>query len=72
MYRNVHVHDSGVLATQQKEKLQNLIQDQIEIGCKGFAEEDHWIMEINLKDLETASGKTQDYWLLAIIAAREA
>ena len=74
LYRNVQVHDttSGILATQQKEKLQTLIEDQIELGGEGLAEEDRWMLEINLEDLETTSGETQAYWLLAISAAREA
>ncbi len=29
-------------------------------------------MEINLEDLEHTSGKRQEYWLVAIQAAREA
>ena len=74
LYRNVHVHDStsGILATQQKEKLQQIIEDQIELGGEGLAEEDRWMLEINLEDLETTSGETQAYWFLAISAAREA
>ena len=35
-------------------------------------EDDKFLLEINLKDLETTSGETQEYWLLAISAAREA
>ncbi|KAL7532026.1 hypothetical protein ACHAXR_005327, partial [Thalassiosira sp. AJA248-18] len=31
-----------------------------------------YLLEINLDDLETTSGDTQEYWLLSIIAAREA
>ena len=70
----MHVHDStsGILATQQKEKLQQIIEDQIELGGEGLAEEDRWMLEINLEDLETTSGETQTYWFLAISAAREA
>ena len=52
-----HIQDhatlSGILATQQKEKLENLIADQFELG-KG-----KYLLRINLKDLETTSGKTQ-------------
>ena len=54
----------------QKE-LQKAIEDQIELGGEGLAEEDRWLLELNLEDLETTSGKTQEYWLLAILAARE-
>ncbi len=74
LYRNVQVHDSttGVLATQQKEKLQQLIEDQIELGGEGLDDDDKFLLEINLDDLESTSGETQEYWLLAIQAAREA
>ena len=34
--------------------------------------EDKFLLEINLEDLEWTSGETQEYWLLAILAAREA
>ena len=73
LYRNVQVHDtiSGILATRRKEELQKLIQDQIELGGAGLAEEDQFLLEINLEDLESTSGETQEYWLLAILAARE-
>ena len=73
LYRNVHVHDSltGIVATTRKEKLQKEIEDQIELGGNGLAEEDRWMLEINLEDLESTSGETQEYWLLAILAARE-
>jgi hypothetical protein len=30
------------------------------------------MMEVNLKDLETTSGEQEEYWLVAIRAAREA
>jgi hypothetical protein len=35
-------------------------------------EEDRWLLEVTLDDLETTSGETQAYWLLAIKAARRA
>ncbi len=34
-------------------------------------EADKYLLEINLEDLETTSGKTQEYWLLSIRTARE-
>jgi len=74
LYRNVQVHDTttGILATQRKEKLQKEIEDQLALGGSGLEEDDKWLLEIKLEDLETTSGETQEYWLLAIIAAREA
>ena len=35
-------------------------------------EEDKYLLEVNLEDLETTNGEGQEYWLLAIRAAREA
>lgn len=74
LYRNVQVHDSTIciFTTHRKEKLQKEIEDQIELGDEGLAEDDKWILEINLEDLESTSGEIQEYWLLAILAAREA
>jgi hypothetical protein len=73
LYRNVHVHDcvSGALATARKEELQRAIEDELELGGEGLAEEDLYLLEINLDDLETTSGELQAYWLLSIRAARE-
>ena len=74
LYCNVQVYDSmmGVNATLRKEELQLLIEDQLELGEEGLEEEDKYLLEINLDDLTTTSGKTQTYWLLAIRAARDA
>ena len=73
LYRNVHVHDkiTGTLATCRKEELKEAILDQLYIGEEDLAEEDKYLLEINLKDLECTSGIKQHYWLLAIRAARK-
>jgi hypothetical protein len=44
----------------------------MELGASGLLQEDKYLMEINLEDMETMSGKRQEYWLLAITAAWEA
>ncbi len=36
----------------------------MDLGGKGLDERDHYLMEINLEDLESSSGKDQHYWLL--------
>ena len=74
LYRNIQVHDivSGVEATLRKEEILMEIEKQQELGTEGLAEEDKYLMEINLDDLETTSGEKQEYWLLAIRAARMA
>ncbi len=74
LYRNIQVHDkvTGTLATIEKEKIQTEIEDQQAIGFDGFLEEDAYLGECNLGDLEITSGTDEQYWLLAVRAAREA
>ena len=74
LVRNFLIHDnvSGMLALERKEDLQIAIEEQQEMGLDGLAEEDRYLMEINLDDLETTSGEYQAYWLLSVKAARDA
>ena len=73
IYRNLMIHDgvSGVLAISRKEKLQEAIEHQLELGGEGLREEDKWMLEVNLGDLSVETGERECYWLLAIQAARE-
>ena len=66
--RNFLIHDnvSGMLALERKEDLQIAIEEQQAMGLDGLAEEDRYLMEINLDDLETTSGEYQAYWLLQL------
>ena len=41
------------------------------MGIEALAEDDKYLLEINLEDMETTSGEIQEYWLLAIQAARK-
>jgi hypothetical protein len=72
--RNVQVHDriTGTLATQQKEELQMETERQQELGTEGLLDNDCYLAEYNLGDLEGTSGIWETYWLLAIRAAQEA
>jgi hypothetical protein len=74
LYRNVLVHDktAGDLVTRRKEEIRKALEDQLELGEEGLAEEDRFLLEINLDDLDTSSGEDQTYWLLALEAARDA
>ena len=74
LYRNVVVHDAtaGSLVTQRKEEIQREIENQQALGVQDLQEEDQYLLEVNLEDLETSSGERQEYWLLAIQAARKA
>ncbi len=62
---------SGSLATAQKEAIQREVEQQMDLGAAGLLDEDHWMMEVNL-DPESSSGEQEEYWLLAIKAARKA
>ena len=74
LYRCIQIHDrnKGTQATIRKEELQKEIEDQQEMGYDGLLEEDKFLAEVNLEDLENSSGERQEYWLVAIHAAREA
>jgi hypothetical protein len=63
LYRCIQVHDrtQGTLATLQKEELQKEIEAQQEMGYGGLLEEDQYLAEVNLEDLETSSGERQEY-----------
>ena len=55
-----------------KEEIQKQIDAQQAIRYKGFMEEDAFLGDCNLNDLETTSGVEEQYWLLAVKAAWEA
>jgi hypothetical protein len=71
IYWNIQIHDSvaGTQATLWKEAIQKKMEEQMELGEAGLLEEDHWMLEVNLGDLETTGGEQKEYWLLAIKAA---
>ena len=74
LYRNVMVHDktAGELVTKRKEEIRKALEDQLELGEEGLLEEDRFLLDINLDDMDTSSGEDQAYWLLALEAARDA
>ena len=67
------MHDAvcGSEAVQRKKELQQLSEEQIDKGSKGLDEQDRYLLDINLEDLETSSKEDQYYWLVGIHAARE-
>ncbi len=73
LYRCVPIQDrlNGIKTTLRKEKLQKEIKSQQEIGMEGLIEEDQYLAEVDLVDLESTTGERQEYWLVAIRAARE-
>ncbi len=74
IYLNVQIHDkvSGTQATLRKESILREIEEQMELGDSGLLEEDHWMLDVNLGDLEINNGEQAEYWLLAIRAGRMA
>jgi hypothetical protein len=74
IYRNIQVHDEacGTIRTLEKEQLQADIEGQMELGFEGFVEMDRSLETVSLEDLESSNGDLQEYWLLAMRAARVA
>jgi hypothetical protein len=74
LYQCVQVHDKvqGALAMQHKEELQREIEAQQGQGSGNLLEEDQFLAEVNLEDLENTSREQQEYWLVAMRAVREA
>jgi hypothetical protein len=73
LYRNVMVHDrtAGDLVTRRKEEIRREMEEQLVSGEEGLEEEDAFLLEINLDELDSSSREDQEYWLLALRAARE-
>ena len=59
LYRNVQVCDtvSGWKAVERKEKLQREIERQIDMGGEGLEDQDRYVLDINLDDLEHHQGR---------------
>ena len=62
LYRNVQIHDTvaGTQATLRKDEIQREIKEQMEMGTDGLLDEDLWMMEVNLGDMETTSGEQEE------------
>jgi hypothetical protein len=74
LYCKVVVHESvlGALVTKKKEEIQQEIEKQQLLGPQDLQEEDQYLAEVNQEDLEDLLGERQEYWLIAIQAARKA
>ncbi len=74
IYRCLLVHDrtSGTIINLHKTKLLKEIANQLSMGAENLMEDDKYLLECNLLDLATTNGEQQEYWLLAIKAARKA
>jgi len=74
LYQNVHVHDwlAGENAEKRKSEIRRELEYQLELGGEGLAEEDQYLLEINLDSIDQSTGEDQLYWLLALQTARKA
>jgi hypothetical protein len=74
IYRCVLVHDrnTGTLISAHKAKLLKETKHQLTLGSGSLDEEVRFLLECNFDDLTNTTGEHQEYWLLAIQAAREA
>ena len=74
LYCNVMVHNSttGKLITKRKEEIQLKIERQQELGSEGLLDEDMFLEEVWIEELESKNGDRQEYCLLAIKSARKA
>ena len=63
LYMNMHVYDAtaGMEAIARKEEILRFIEDQLEMGEERLDERDHYLLEINVEDLETSTGEDQHY-----------
>jgi hypothetical protein len=70
---DLQVHSTtGTLINQHKAKLLEEITKQLLMGAELLMEDDKFLLECNHLDIVSTNGKQQEYWLLAIQAAREA
>ena len=74
IYRNIHIHDETqvTLRMREKELLQCEIEVEMELGFEGFLAMDHSLTNVTCEDLEAGDGEQQEYWHLAVRAARKA
>ena len=74
LYRNVqYVHNiiSGEKAMSRKESIWNELEYQMSVGEAGLAEEDQYLLDVDLDKLDDSTGEDQAIWLLALKAARK-
>ena len=67
-----HHHTQGSLVLASKKELVGEIERQLEMGVDAIAEEDRWMLEIDMEELRESTLAEQQYWLYAVEAARQA
>ncbi len=68
----MHDHTSGTIINLHKTKLLKEIANQLSMGTENLMEDNKCLLKCNLLDLATTNREQQEYWLLAIKAARKA
>ena len=68
----VHNHTSGTLVNLHKSEFLEEISNQLLMGAGNLMEDKRYLLECNLSTLATSNSEEQEYWLLAIKAARMA
>jgi hypothetical protein len=68
----VHDRTSGTIINLHKTELLKEITNQLSMGAENLMEDNKYLLKCNLLDLATTNGEQQEYWLLAIKAARKA
>jgi hypothetical protein len=68
----VHGRTTGTIISAHKEELLKEIECQLNLGPDGLNEQDCFLLECNFDKLTVTTGEHQQYWLLDIVAAREA
>ncbi len=66
----MHKRTSGTLLNLNKTKLLEEIAIQLSMGAENLMEDETYLLECNFSDLATTNSEQQEYWLLAIKAAR--
>ncbi len=66
----MHNRTFGRIINLHKNKLLEEIANQLSMGAENLMEDNEYLLECNLSDLATTNGEQQEYWLLAIKAAR--
>ena len=74
IFRNITKHHSvnGTIQLEKRESVLKEIERQLEMGMGSLPEESRCLLEIDTTNLYRGSSEDQQYWLFAIIAARQA
>ena len=66
-----HHHTNGALALKSREEVLARIEQQLDKGIEGLPTKDQWLLEIEAFELRDMDLRDQQYWLLAVEAARQ-